>query len=222
MDKIIVIGGPGPAVVVSNAIMHAQSRFGADVQLHGLLNDSQVGEKINGIPVVGSLSDAHKLAKEGYQFIYTIYKMGHQPQRMELFKSLGISEDQMYTFVHPMAYVAPDVHLAPGVAVMPNASISPNTSVGMGTLVMSNAFIGHDTTIGRHCFIAATSCVGSYIKVEDGVWVGFNATIRGKQTIGSCSAIGIGSVVVSDIPEQELWIGNPARFHKKVTDKIRL
>lgn len=222
MDKIIVIGGPGPAVGICNAIMHAQQRFGINVELSGLLNDSQPGESINGIPVVGTLGDAAGLAKQGYKFIYTIYKMGHQPQRMELFRSLGIPEDHMYTFVHPMAYVAPDVELAYGVAVMPNVSISPNTKIGLGTLIMSNAFVGHDTVIGKHCFIAATACVGSYIDVKDGAWIGFNATIRGKQTIGTCVAVGIGSVVVNDIPDHELWIGNPARFHKKVTDKIRL
>jgi acetyltransferase-like isoleucine patch superfamily enzyme len=28
--------------------------------------------------------------------------------------------------------------------------------------------------------------------------------------------IGAGSVVTKDIPENELWLGNPARFHRKL------
>lgn len=221
MDKVIVIGGPGPAVSIGNAIRHASQKFGLNTEFAGILNDSSVGNMINGIPVIGKLSDAPDFESQGYKFIFTIYKIGGQPHRIQLFKGLGINESSLYTFVHPLAYVAPDAELAPGVAIMPNANISHGTRIGLGTLVMSNAYIGHDTIVGKHCFLSATSCTGSYVTLSDGVWVGFNATIRGRQKLGQYAAVGIGSVVVSDIADEELWIGNPARFHKRVTDSIR-
>ncbi|MCO5240623.1 MAG: hypothetical protein M9904_11270 [Chitinophagaceae bacterium] len=221
MDRVIVIGGPGPAVSIANAIRHASQQFGTEVEFTGILNDSSEGGTINNIPVVGKLSDASAFQAQGYKFIFTIYKIGGQPHRIQLFNSLGIRESSLYTFVHPLAYVAPDADLAPGVVIMPNANISHGTKIGLGTLIMSNAYIGHDTIVGKHCFMSATSCTGSYITVGEGVWVGFNATIRGRQKLGQYAAVGIGSVVVSDIPDEELWIGNPARFHKKVTAPIR-
>lgn len=221
MDKVIVVGGPGPAVSIGNAIVQARRTHGNNVAFAGILNDDMAGKEINGFSVLGGLSDAPAFEREGYKFIFTIYKIGGQPQRIRLFDNLGVAENSLYTFVHPMAYVAPDAELAPGVVVMPHANISHGTKIGLGSLIMSNAYIGHDTQVGKHCFIAATSCTGSYVSVEDGVWIGFNATIRGRQKIGRYAAVGIGSVVVSDIPEEELWIGNPARYHKKVTDPIR-
>lgn len=221
MDKVIVIGGPGPAVSIGNAILQSGNQYGSDIEFAGILNDDWIGEEINNFPVLGRLSDAPEFEKQGYKFIFTIYKMGGQPQRIQLFTNLGITEKSLFTFVHPLAYVAPDAELGPGVVVMPHANVSHGTKIGLGSLIMSNAYIGHDTQIGRHCFIAATSCTGSYVNVDTGVWIGFNATIRGRQKIGQYAAVGLGSVVVSDIPEEELWIGNPARFHKKVTDPIR-
>lgn len=221
MEKIIIIGGPGPAVSVCNAIIHARQNFGVNIECSGLLNDSNSGGCINNIPVMGKLSEAARFAGQGFKFLYTIYKIGGQPQRIALFNQLGLTEDNLYTFVHPMAYVAPDVVLSPGVVVMPQAYISHGTKIGLGSLILGNAFVGHDTVVGKHCFVAAGSCIGSYNIINDGVWIGFNTSIRGRQTVGRFAAIGIGSVVVSDIPDEELWLGNPARFHKKVTDIIR-
>ncbi|WP_443029399.1 acyltransferase [Sporofaciens musculi] len=35
-------------------------------------------------------------------------------------------------------------------------------------------------------------------------------------TIGRHSVIGAGSVVTKDVPDKEIWGGNPARYIKKV------
>jgi sugar O-acyltransferase (sialic acid O-acetyltransferase NeuD family) len=215
-DKILLIGGPGPAVVIANAITHAITNYNMNVELAGLVNDEVEKKSFNGIPIKGSLNDIDNLVKEGYKFIYTIYKIGGQDKRIQLFNSLNIPIKQLYTFTHPSAYVAPDVVLEPGVVVMPNVSISAGTVIGKGTLIMTNASIGHDNEIESHCMFTANACLGSYIKVGRGAWVGLNSTIRGKLTLGDKSAVGIGSVVTKSIPGEELWIGNPAKFHKSV------
>lgn len=221
IDKVIIVGGPGASIVIGEAINHAKRNYNYNAEFCGLLNDDNVSE-IRGYPVLGKLNEIEKFIKDGYKFIYTIYKMGGQPERIKLFNSLNIPDENLFTFIHPLAFVSPSVEIGPGTIVMPNASISSGTSIGKCSLIMSNVSIGHDNKIGNHCFITANSCLGSYLKFEDGVWVGMNSTIRGKQTIGKYSAIGIGSTVVSDIPSEELWLGSPARFHKSVQEDITM
>lgn len=216
MDKVLIIGGPGPAVVIANAINHAKVNYNENIEVTGIVNDQIEKKSFNGIPIKGTLGDIDSLVREGYKFIYTIYKIGGQDKRIQLFNSLKIPADQLFTFVHPSAYVAPDVVLEPGVVVMPNVSISAGTLIGKGSLIMTNASIGHDNEIKSHCMFTANACLGSYIQVGIGAWIGLNSTVRGKLTIGSKSAIGIGSVVTKSIPDEELWIGNPAKFHKSV------
>jgi acetyltransferase-like isoleucine patch superfamily enzyme len=41
----------------------------------------------------------------------------------------------------------------------------------------------------------------------------------GKITIGKNSVIGCGSVVMCDVPANEVWAGNPAKFIKKLSIK---
>jgi acetyltransferase-like isoleucine patch superfamily enzyme len=53
------------------------------------------------------------------------------------------------------------------------------------------------------------------IIIKRGASIGANATILGGVTIGSFAMVGAGSVVTKDVPDGELWYGNPAKSHGK-------
>lgn len=52
--------------------------------------------------------------------------------------------------------------------------------------------------------------------IEDDVFIGARCIIGKGITIGARSIIAAGSVVKDDIPPDEIWGGNPARFIKKI------
>ena len=45
---------------------------------------------------------------------------------------------------------------------------------------------------------------------------GAHSIILKGVTIGARSIIGAGSVVTKDVPANEVWLGNPAKFYKKI------
>lgn len=52
--------------------------------------------------------------------------------------------------------------------------------------------------------------------IEDNVFLGVNALIMPTcKRIGKCSVIGAGSIVTANVPDYEIWAGNPA---KKIGD----
>jgi UDP-2-acetamido-3-amino-2,3-dideoxy-glucuronate N-acetyltransferase len=51
------------------------------------------------------------------------------------------------------------------------------------------------------------------ITIKKGASIGANATILGGVTIGKYAMVGAGSVVTKDVPDGELWYGNPATSH---------
>ena len=53
-------------------------------------------------------------------------------------------------------------------------------------------------------------------KVRRGASIGAGSTILCGIEIGEESMIGAGSVVTKDVPAGELWMGNPARFVRKI------
>lgn len=219
--KVLIYGGPGPASVIANAMIHANLHGYEEFEFAGFINDKVENNLIDGLPIVGGFKDTARFIEDGYYFIYTVYKIGGQPERIEWFDNLHIPEDRLATFIHPMAYVAPNSSLSPGCVIMPGATVSGNTKIGKATIIMNSASIGHDNIIGKHCLFTANCCTGSWITIDDGAWIGLNSTIRGRTSIGRYSAVGIGAVVTKDVGENELWIGNPAKFHKNVMDEIK-
>lgn len=54
-----------------------------------------------------------------------------------------------------------------------------------------------------------------HVHIGDGCFIGANSIICKDVKIGKNSIIAAGSVVTKDIPDNEIWGGNPARYIKK-------
>ena len=90
-------------------------------------------------------------------------------------------------------------------------------------------------TIGDDCFIGPnvsiyTACHSTDpverntrrewaepVTIGDNVWIGGSVTILPGVTIGSNVTIGAGSVVVKDIPDNVVAVGNPCKVIKKIS-----
>lgn len=53
------------------------------------------------------------------------------------------------------------------------------------------------------------------VRIKEGAFIGISTIILKPVTIGKNAIIGAGSVVTKDIPDNEVWAGNPAKFIKK-------
>ena len=86
-----------------------------------------------------------------------------------------------------------------------------------------NVSFGHDCKIltGYHDKYRRGAERMSYIPskpvvIKDGAWIATGVIICPGVTIGRNSVVGSGSVVLSDIPDDELWAGIPCRYIKKI------
>lgn len=90
-----------------------------------------------------------------------------------------------------------------------------DTIIGDYTKINNLCHIAHNNKIGKN--VTVTGCVnisGSNI-IDNDVWIAPNSSIRGWVHIGEGATIGMGAVVVKDIPAHETWVGNPARKMEK-------
>jgi len=58
----------------------------------------------------------------------------------------------------------------------------------------------------------------STVIIEENVFIGAHSTILKGVKIGKNSIIGACSVVTKDVPENEIWAGNPAKLIKKIDE----
>jgi len=54
------------------------------------------------------------------------------------------------------------------------------------------------------------------VTISDNVFIGAHSTILKGVTVGENAIIGACSVVAKDIPSNEIWAGNPAKFIRKI------
>ena len=103
-------------------------------------------------------------------------------------------------------------------------NVGKNIFLGEGVIIDSIRpdllTIGDNTLITARCMILTHFYKnGNFyygdVKIGSGCFVGMNTIIANSVTIGDNSVIGAGSIVTKDIPEGEVWAGNPAKFIKK-------
>lgn len=63
---------------------------------------------------------------------------------------------------------------------------------------------------------------GLPIVIGDNVWIGGNTSINPGVKIGNNSIIGTGSVVTTDIPDNVIAFGNPAKVFRKITEEDKI
>lgn len=94
--------------------------------------------------------------------------------------------------------------------------IGNNVNIGADCLIMDHDAHSLDFQ-KRHTFAddyAGTATAP--IRIADDVLIGAKVIVLKGVTIGARAIVGAGSVVTRDIPADEIWAGNPAKFIKKV------
>ena len=101
-----------------------------------------------------------------------------------------------------------------------NVTVKSGIYLWNGISVGNDVFLGPNVTFTNDKYPRSKQYPESFqrITIEDGASVGAGTIILGGVTIGKKAMVGAGSVVTKDIPAEELWMGNPAKFVKKLKD----
>lgn len=148
--------------------------------------------------------------------------------------------------VHPlsdcMAKVPESTNVWQFCVVFPNADIGENCNICANVLIENDVKIGNNCTV--KCGVQLWDgvvleddvCIGANVTftndrypraknpdwrlertlIKRGASVGAGSTLLCGITVGENAMIGAGSVVTKDVPAGELWVGNPARYVRKL------
>lgn len=146
--------------------------------------------------------------------------------------------------IHSHAYVESNVEIGENSIVGPFCIVREGAKIGKNCKftayceIRENVTIGDGTTFGSRCTISANAVIGrnttikygfvltdtpnlkeGHLKVVEGVGdnvlIGANVTLMPGFSIGNNSIIGACSQVRSNVGENEIWYGSPAKFYKK-------
>jgi acetyltransferase-like isoleucine patch superfamily enzyme len=99
-----------------------------------------------------------------------------------------------------------------------NVTIKCGVQIWDGITLEDNVMIGSNVTFTNDMFPRSKNKEWTLLKTKvcKGATIGAGSVILPGITIGEGAFVAAGSVVTKDVPAGELWMGNPAKFYKKV------
>ena len=136
--------------------------------------------------------------------------------KFEILNYLIEKEYNIFSFIHPTAFVSKNAKIGKGVIIYPLCNIDQGVVIEDGTIILNSAIIAHDTHIGKCTYIAPGVCLSGYIVIGELSFIGTSATIANNITVGKNSTIAIGTCLTKNIEEESFVIGNPFQHKKKI------
>jgi sugar O-acyltransferase (sialic acid O-acetyltransferase NeuD family) len=208
--KIYLLGASNPETI---RMIRAVRCSTPNIEIGGFLDNDPNKKNTNfyGFEVLGGLELVHNLAGMDVGFVNLI--TGNTRTRYETSREIVAAGGRLANFIHPsidltMCRLGVGIYLQESVIMQAGVEIGDNSSIHMGTL------IGHETIVGRSVFIAHAVSISGCCSINDGTFIGTNATVLPRIKIGRWVTIGAGAVITKDVPDYAVVVGNPGKIIK--------
>lgn len=176
-------------------------------------------------------AEAEKLAQNPYDLDYLgdetqssfnwkdcqsyILGVGSNTIRSKMAQRAKENGGQCLRVIHPSASLAEKVEIGEGTFIARNVAVNPLVLIGENGILNTSCSIDHECQIGSNVHVAPGAVLAGNVEVGEGAFIGGNAVIKEGVRIGNYAVIGAGSVVINDVPDHQVVVGNPAKqMHK--------
>ncbi len=217
--KLIILGTGGNCIDILDTIWDINTAQGHELyECIGFLDDNEQswGKDFYGVKVLGPLITASQY--RDCLFVNGIGSASNFWKKRDIIAKTGISPDQFETIIHPTASVSRISKLGYGVVVFQNVTITSNVRIGNHVVILPNSVVSHDSVVDDYTCIAGAVCISGGVQIDYACYLGTNSSIRSNVHLERHCLVGMGAVVLENMPENSVIVGNPARILKKTID----
>ena len=188
----------------------AMVREGDEYDVVGILDDddSLRTTDIDGAHVLGPFE-----LVQAYRHAQVALCIGSGPARERAvgrLAGLGFDASRYATLVHPSISIPEGCIVGRGSILLANVVLTADVFLGEHVVAKPGVVLTHDDVIEDFVTLAPGVCLGGSVRVGRGAFIGMNASVRDRSLVGAYSVIGMGAVVLKDVPTHETWVGVPA------------
>ncbi len=213
LQQLIFLGAsafPEIAEIVRD-INHLEPTF----EIAAILDDNSSlhGTSVEGCPVLGPLEQVHSY--QDASFILGIGAYRTRLIRYQVLQRLNLSRERFATLVHPAAKIYSSATVGLGCIIHSGALIFNNSVLEDFVVVYPNTVIGARNLICEGALITSMVTTTSNVIIGSYSHVGTGSSVAEAVRIGPGAQVGMGSLVLKDIPPGVFCLGNPLRFLAK-------
>ena len=175
--------------------------------------DLAKGQLVNGVPVLGNddlLEENDFIAQNSFAI-----SIGIQSTRRTLAVRLLERGGDLPTLIHPSCVISEHVSIGEGTILVPGVIVNCDAAIGRFCIINAAATIEHDCVLRDGTLISPGVHFGGSTTCDEGAFIGIGACTIAGIRIGKNAIVGAGAVVIKDVPEGDVVVGNPARTIKK-------
>lgn len=132
--------------------------------------------------------------------------------RKEILNNLLKLNTNIATLIHPLSSISSYAKIGFGTVICAGAVLGADSNVGVGSILNHSSTVDHDCVVGNYTHISPHSSLSGNVDFGELSFLGTGARIIGGKKVGKNCKIGAGAVVVSDIPDNKIAKGIPAKF----------
>lgn len=206
MNRLLLIA----ASALAREALAAERALGRFARIRVLDDDSALwGSRLDGEQIVGGL----ELVRE-YDDHRVLVCAGTGPTRraiVDRLTDLGVTQDRYVRTVHPAVHIPAGCSVGAGSILLAGVVLTANVRMGNHVVVMPNVSLTYDDMVADFATICAGVALGGGVHIGSGAYIGMNSSIREGLAVGHDAVLGMGSVLLTELPAGEIWAGVPAR-----------
>lgn len=205
-NKIYLFGASGHGKVVIDILQSSKESIVA------IIDDNPKEVQLLGIPVIHS----NKFVEDTNNKV--IISIGNNSTRKKIANKMYCS---FYKAIHSKAIVSKYSKIEEGSMIMAGAIINADAIIGKHCIVNTAAIVEHDCLLEDYVHLSPNVTLSGNVVVKEGTHIGTNATVIQGITIGKWATIGAGAIIIKDVPDYAVVVGNPGKiikFNKNISN----
>ena len=177
----------------------------------GYFDDFQNNALISNYPILGKIDDVYDAFLKN-EFDCVLLGIGYKNMqfRKTIFEKIS-KEIPFGKLIHSTSYIDPEAVISDGVIIFPGCIIDQYVEIKENVLMQLGCNIAHNTIICEHSYLSPSISLAGYVTIEECCNIGINTIIIDHITLGANVQTGGGTVVINNISEAGIYVGNPAR-----------
>jgi sugar O-acyltransferase (sialic acid O-acetyltransferase NeuD family) len=213
MKKLYMVGASGCGREVLETV-EAINKVKSTYEIQGFIDDdaSLTGKIINEQKILGTTDYLIEQGKSDPE-IYATVAIGDPRIREKIINK--IQDFVLFdNIIHPTARISKFAKIGNGNIFQISVNVLPNAEIGNHCVINRMSSVGHDGKLSDFVSVMNFCDITGNVKLGVGAYLGSSVAIHPGKTIGAYAKVGMGSVVISNVEEGTVVIGNPARAIK--------